>query len=50
MDELVVNTIGKLYLEIVRLQNIAEKQQIKITELENQVNSAASSVTKPKNN
>jgi hypothetical protein len=50
MDELVVNTIGKLYLEIVRLQNIAEKQQIRISELENQVNSTVAPVTKSKNN
>lgn len=36
MDDLVLITIGKLYLELTNFQRIIEAQRARITELENQ--------------
>jgi len=39
MDDLVFSTIGKLYIELIRAQRIAEAQQARIAELEAAINS-----------
>lgn len=45
MDDMTLLTIGKLYLELTRVQRIAELQQAKIAEQEDQINKLA--VQKP---
>lgn len=42
MDDMTLLTIGKLYLELTRIQRIAEIQQSKISELEDQINKLGS--------
>jgi|LakMenEpi03Aug12_release.lakeMendotaPanAssembly.Ray.scaffolds.fasta_scaffold278854_4 hypothetical protein len=37
MDDLVLLTIGKLYLELTNYQRIIEAQRVKIAELESQI-------------
>ena len=39
MDDLVFSTVGKLYIELTRVQRIAEAQQARIAELEVLINS-----------
>jgi len=39
MDDLVFSTVGKLYIELTRVQRIAEAQQARIAELEALINS-----------
>lgn len=41
MDDMTLLTIGKLYLELTRVQRIAELQQAKIAEQEDQINKFA---------
>lgn len=49
MDEsLILSTIGKFYLEVTRLQQIAETQQRRIVELETQLAASQSNATKKK--
>lgn len=49
MDEsLILSTIGKFYLEVTRLQQIAETQQRRIVELETQLAASQSNTTKKK--
>jgi hypothetical protein len=39
MDDLVLLTIGKLYLELTNYQRVIEAQRVKIAELESQIQS-----------
>jgi hypothetical protein len=38
MDDLIFSTVGKLYIELTRLQRVVESQQARINELETVVN------------
>ena len=42
MDDLVLLTIGKLYLELTNYQRVVEAQRVKIAELESQIQQAPS--------
>jgi hypothetical protein len=43
MDDLIFTTVGKLYFEVMRLQQMIENQQKLIADLENKLQSPLSS-------
>ena len=42
MDDLIFSTVGKLYIELIRVQKIAEVQQARIAELEGIISNQSS--------